>query len=44
MCGSYGTQRLTWAEIAELARLGTNEPLPPFPEADRFPMGKKAKE
>ncbi len=43
MCGSYGTQRLTWAEITELARLTTNEPLPPFPEADRFPMGKKAK-
>lgn len=43
MCGSYGTQKLTWSNVAELARLTTNEPLPRFSEQDRFPLGKKAK-
>lgn len=43
MCGSYGTQRLTWAEIVQLCRLTSNKPLPPFPDQDRFPMGRKAK-
>ena len=43
MCGSYGTARLTWREVTELARLTTNQPAPAFPEQDRFPMGRKAK-
>lgn len=43
MCGSYGTARLTWREVTELARLTTNQPMAAFPEQDRFPMGRKAK-
>ena len=43
MCGSYGTQRLSWREVAKLARLTTNEPLPAFADQNRYPMSKKAK-
>ncbi len=43
MCGSFDTSSLTWKEIADLARLTTNEPLPEFSGQDRFPMRKKTK-
>ena len=43
MCGSFATQRLSWPEIVALARLSTNEALPAFAGADRYPMRKKAK-
>lgn len=43
MCGSFDTSNLRWSEIAELSRLTSNEPLPPFSGQDRFPMRKKTK-
>ena len=43
MCGGYGTRRLTWRQIATLARLTAHSSLPDFPEADRFPMRKRGK-
>ena len=43
MCGSFSTQHLSWREIVTLSRLSTNEALPEFANADRYPMRKKAK-
>ena len=43
MCGSFATQHLSWREIVSLSRLSTKEALPEFPDADRYPMRKKAK-
>ena len=43
MCGSFSTQHLSWRDIVTLSRLSTNATLPEFPDADRFPMRKKAK-
>ena len=43
MCGSFSTQHLSWCDIVTLSCLSTNASLPEFPDADRFPMRKKAK-
>jgi putative SOS response-associated peptidase YedK len=39
----FGTQGLSWREVAQLTRLSTQKPLPPFADRDHAPLRRRAK-
>src|SRR3989337_2775448 len=39
----FGTQGLSWREVAQLTRLSTKKPLPPFADQDHTPLRRRAK-
>ena len=39
----FGTQGLSWREVAQLTRLSTQKPLPPFADQDHAPLRRRAK-
>ncbi|MPZ11436.1 MAG: hypothetical protein GEU89_14685 [Kiloniellaceae bacterium] len=39
----FSTQGLSWREVAQLTRLSTQKPLPPFADQDHTPLRRRAK-
>jgi putative SOS response-associated peptidase YedK len=39
----FGTQGLSWREVAQLTRLSTQKPLPPFADQNHTPFRRRAK-
>jgi putative SOS response-associated peptidase YedK len=39
----FGTQGLSWREVAQLTRLSTQKPLPPFADQNHTPLRRRAK-